>query len=313
MRFLAAVLTGLVFVSGCKRETASTPDAPETEAVVTPAEEAPAPADEETGFILAHAEETVPVGKTIVAETTTEVEDGQMLIVFQGQEMEGTSSVSEMQRQKIEALDNNKLRYTILEDRKTERMTIMGQEQNSPEESSPLVGRALIAERPVDGPWTFRLEEGEATEPMVRKLKRMTESLNENFDAKIYGTVPRKVGDEWTSEGVNLMGMEGGRGTFVVKFEAIEDHQGERCARLTGTVDMTGTPDDVETGSDLSMRVTGTFSALRSLEHRVDLKNRLEGRLTLAGTLEPQPGVPMDMELTGDIIVDANSEISASK
>ncbi len=312
MRFLALAFTGLIFVSGCERKNADVRNASDPQVADSSAQEASAP-NEKAGFVLATMEETVPVGKTILVETTTEVPDGRVLVVFRGTEMEGTSSFSEVQRQRIEALDENKLRYTILEDRKTERMNIMGQDQNPPEEESPLVDHPLIAERPAGEPWTVRLEKGKITEPMTEKLERMSKALNENFDAKIYGTVPRKVGDEWTSEGVNLMGMEGGSGIFVVKFEGIEDYKGQRCARLTGTVDMTGTPDDVPPSGDLSMRVSGNFSALRSLEHRIDLKNRLEGRLTVGGTLEPQPGVKMDMELVGKMIVEANSEMSPSE
>ena len=36
----------------------------------------------------------------------------------------------------------------------------------------------------------------------------MSERLNKNLSVRIYGTVPRKVGDEWEMEGDDLMGIK---------------------------------------------------------------------------------------------------------
>ncbi len=267
-------------------------------------------AAKEESFILAREGDVMPVGQVIISDLNITMEDGSVSVHLPDQEMDGTLSIRETSKKKVEAVGERRYRHTIIEERKTQQSTMMGAEQPAKETLNPLQGLAVIAEMDENGSWTATLEAGEATMEMEKELTKIADQMQNQSDVKVYGTVPRKVGDEWVSSDSDLLGIKDAEGSMKIKFEAVEDFQGERCAKLTGTLDLTGRLED--DGPDgMKMRLSGDFVVLRSLEHRVDLQNRLTGKMEMFGELEPQPGIKMSMKMEGPLEFDGSSVVTS--
>lgn len=270
-------------------------------------------AAEKDGVILAIEGDVMPVGKVETSEFNMKMDDGKVSVKLPDQNVDGTISIKETKKRKVEAIGEGKYRYTMVEDKKTENTTMMGQEQPAKETLNPLVGLAVIAEKGKDGSWTAKLENGEATEEMEAELTKIKKELEKDTDAKVYGTIKRKVGDEWEVSGGDMFEIEDADGTMKVKFAGIEEFKGERCAKLTGTLDITGRPDDEEAPEGIKMRMTGDFVVYRSIKNKVDLQNKLSGKMEVTGEMEPQPGMKMSMKMEGPLESIGSSVVSDAK
>ncbi len=253
----------------------------------------------EAGVVLALEDDVVPVGKVRVDHFSMEMKEGTVNVTMPDRKMDGVMSIKETRKVKTEGLEKGKVRVTVLEEKKTEQMVMAGQAQPVKTTENPLQGVPVIAEKGADGKWSAELEEGEATPEMVAALTKITDRMNKNLGTRIYGTEPRKVGDEWEMEGDDLMGINGGKGTFKVKFEAIEEFQGEQCAKLTGSMDITGETPAAPGAKGLGMGMEGDFIVYRSLENLVDLSNVMKGKMSVGGEMSPQPGLVMTMKMEG--------------
>ncbi|MDP4624620.1 MAG: hypothetical protein NWT08_05710 [Akkermansiaceae bacterium] len=233
--------------------------------------------------------------------------DGLVKINLQGQVMEGTTEMETVEKRRVESLENGSYRYLVIDEVEKQTMTLMGQAQPMPPKVNPLVGIPVIVTKGADGVWVANLEEGEVTPETVTKLDDIADGLNDDEDAKLYGTEPRKVGDEWEVESADLMGVENGKGVFKLKFESIEEHEGVRCAKITGNFEIKGTEgeDEGEEGADeMTITLTGDYLAYRSLEGRYDVSKKMDGSMSVKGDMEPQPGMTMQMDMTGKIKAD---------
>jgi hypothetical protein len=284
MRKTVLALAGLLLVSGCeKKEVGSGNRVAEVA---------------EVGVVLAIADELMPPGTVKEEDHSLEIKDAKVMISVAGQDVEGTMSMKQVKNRRFESLSEGRYRVTILEEMKTERTAMMGQEQPVKETVSPIKGRSVIVERGADGVWTAKLESGEPTAEMETEIARIAGNLTAGKDVQVYGTVARKIGDEWTVDGGDLMELENAEGTIKLRFAGIEEHKGERCAKLTGSLDLTGTPPNSDTPG-LKMRMAGDLVIFRSLEHRTDLTNELHGTMEMFGEMEPQPGMKMTMKVEG--------------
>ncbi len=295
MKKLFIILSGLLFVSGCGEKKVAN-----EQEVVEVAEE---------GVFLAVAGELPPVGQVMVSEFSMGMEGGKLTLKLREQDMEGSFSMSEMKKRKVESIGTGKYRYTIVEEKKTERTTIMGQEQPAKITVNPIEGMAIIAEKGADGIWTTKLESGEATKEMEVELKEIAEELGKDLDSKIYGTARRKVGDVWEVSGGDMMGLKGAEGSVKLKFDSIEDFGGESCAKVTGSLDLSGSPEGKDQ-EGIKMRMTGDIVVFRSIKHRVDRQNKLTGKMEVSGDLEPQPGIKMCMKMEGPLESSGSSEVT---
>lgn len=309
MKKYVFALAGLLVISGCKEKAASGGAAAEDgggAAVVT----------ETAGdgsVVLALEEDPMPVGAVQEENFKMEIKAGKIVITMPEQEMEGTMSIVETKKTKTEGLAENKLRVTVVQDQKSETMEMAGQKQPAKVTVDPLEGQSLIVEKGADGVWTAMLEDGEASPEMTEALTKISKKMGDSLGTKIYGTEPRKVGDEWEMTGDDLMGIEGGKGTFTVKLESIEEFEGERCAKLTGKMDIAGNTPAGEGAQVMEMRMSGDFTVFRSLEHRVDLSNVLTGTMEVSGEMSPQPGMVMKMKMEGAMEMTGSTVVTGTK
>ena len=125
----------------------------------------------------------------------------------------------------------------------------------------------------------------------------------------MYGTTPRKVGDEWDYTGDNLLGMENSVGKMKLKLESIEEFQGDSCAKISGS--LTVTADGLGDEAGMTITMTGNFVVFRSLQHRYDLSIELEGKTKVVGEIEAQPGAEMSFEMVGLMTMAGTTTIKA--
>lgn len=255
---------------------------------------------EDDSYVLAVAGEPIPTGTTAEYQSKMTMPDGVVKITMQGQVMDGTSEMESVEKRRVESLEDGSYRYLLIEEVEKQTMTLMGQAQPMPPKLNPLVGLPVIVSKGGDGQWGAKLEEGEATPELVSELDEIAEGLNDDDDAKLYGTEPRKVGDEWEVESADLMGVENGKGVFKLKFDSIEEHEGERCAKITGKFEIKGTEEE-EGAGEMTITLAGDYLAYRSLEGRYDVSKKMDGTMSVKGDMEPQPGMTMQMDMSGKI------------
>ncbi|MGJ8643016.1 MAG: hypothetical protein ACSHX9_06380 [Luteolibacter sp.] len=258
----------------------------------------------EDSYVLAVAGEPIPAGTTAEYNSKMSMPDGVVKITLQGQLMDGTSEMESVEKRRVESLEDGSYRYLLIEEVENQTMTMMGQAQPMPPKVNPLVGLPVIVTKGADGTWVADLEEGEVTPETITELDDIAEGLNDDDDAKLYGTEPRKVGDEWEVESADLMGVENGVGAFNLKFDSIEEYEGVRCAKITGNFEIKGTEEDAAEG-EMTITLTGNYLAYRSLEGRYDVSKKMNGTMSVKGDMEPQPGMTMQMDMSGKINADA--------
>lgn len=297
MKTTVFALSGLLLVAGCGKKEAG---------------QAEVGKSAEDGVILAVEGELVPAGMVKEEDFSMEMKDGKIQITLPDQEVEGTMSMKELKKRKFESIAEDKYRITVLEETKTENSKMMGQEQPAKETVSAIQGQAVIVEKSAEGVWKGSLESGDATDEMKKEINELTEGLSKGKDALIYGTAARKVGDEWAVNAGDMMDIKDAEGTIKLRFAGIEDHKGQRCAKITGSMDITGSPQDSDTPG-LKMRMSGDLVIFRSLEHRTDLSNEIKGTMGVSGEMEPQPGMKMKMNMEGKMEIHSSATVTKAK
>lgn len=258
------------------------------------------PLHADDSYVLAIAGEPIPAGTTAEYNSKMSMPDGKVKITMQGQLMDGTSEMESVEKRRVESLEDGSYRYLLIEEVENQTMTMMGQKQPMPPKVNPLVGLPVIVTKGADGVWVADLEEGEVTPETITELDDIAEGLNDDDDVKLYGAEPRKVGDEWEVESADLMGVENGKGVFKMKFESIEEHEGVRCAKITGKFEIKGMEEE-EGAGEMTITLSGDYLAYRSLEGRYDVSKKMAGTMSVKGDMEPQPGMTMQMDMSGKI------------
>lgn len=260
-------------------------------------------------MILAVENDPFPAGIVIEEKMTMGMKKGVMKVALGEQVMEGTISIHETEFTESEGLGEDVIRYTVTEGSKTEKAVMMGQGNPEEKTESPIQGVPLIAEKKKSGKWNVKVEDGEETMEMKEKISDYADSLNEDLDTKIYGTNPRKVGEEWECSGDKLFGLENSIGKMELKLESIEEFQGESCAKISGSLNITAEGFGDEAG--MTVKMNGDFILFRSLQHRCDLSIEMVGKMVVQGELEPQPGAEMSFKMEGPMTITGTSSIKA--
>jgi len=109
--------------------------------------------------------------------------------------------------------------------------------------------------------------------------------------------------------GADMLDMEDAEGTIKLRLEAIEANKGHRCAKLTGSLDVTGIPVD-EGQRGMKIRMAGDLVIFRSPEHRVDLSYELMDTVEISGEVGPHPGARMKMVVNGPMECHGTATVS---
>lgn len=231
-----------------------------------------------------------PVGTVRTQETTVTTKDSAMTIQVPGQEIAGKANRSESHQEIAEVISPAKVRVTIKKSEVAGSMTVNGQDQETPEEPNALLNLPFILELK-DGKWSASLESGaEPTAKQKDALKKKEFTANQEADVEMYGSTPRKVGDEWKADPSKIGIGEGAemKGDYTVKFVEVKEVGGVKCAVLKATFDFKGNP-GAGAGGPSSLAMKGEAVSVRSIADMADLEVKMTGSTTV--DVSPQEGV----------------------
>ena len=159
--------------------------------------------------------------------------------------------------------------------------------------SNPISAKPLTFNL-ADGKWVPTLDSGEElSEEELEKTESIVRQLSGEEEIGLHGAEPRKIGDEWDVDPRDIPGFGDEAnlgGSFKLKFDRVEEYAGQKCAVLTGRMEVSGSPEEGD-GKELTISLTASVTQYRSLEHLEDLKLVIEGEMAMTGA--PQPGMSL--------------------
>lgn len=130
-----------------------------------------------------------------------------------------------------------------------------------------------------DGKWQEQIPESSDPSPRDRAwLAALAYNWSRGWDSHAYGTVPRSVGESWSTHDPAVFFNEPASyvsGTMETTFKGVEDHASRRCAGLVAHFQFQGIPDAAGylTCCDLRGEI------LHALDTLMDLEIRMEGTM----------------------------------
>ncbi|MCU0794839.1 MAG: hypothetical protein MUF31_02785 [Akkermansiaceae bacterium] len=267
-------------------------------------ETAPAAPD---SWALAVTEFAPKVGTVIEHKSVNGLKDGSFKMEMQGQAVEGTMNMNDTKEIKFEVVAADRIRVEVTVSEEKQEMIMNGQTMPTPPKNPVLLGKTFFVVKGAEG-WAAQAEDGSALpDDQAAEAEKIVKRITGEGDDKLYGTEARKPGDTWTVEGNDLPFLDGaesseGKATFT--FDKIGEHGGMQCAFLSGTVEMSGKPEEMQEGMEGKLKMTGKVTIIRSIEHHLDLAVDLTGELDATmnmpvGTMTM--GGPMEMKLTNTV------------
>ncbi len=281
-----------------------------TAAPTEKAAEATAEASPADSYILAEEIPTIVAGETYESSDIMKMVGGKLTLDTPQGEMEGSMEMTETKLMRAKAIYSNKIRILIEKNETSRKTTVNGSEDAPEPEAKPLVGVPVTATL-ADGKWTAAREDGaEPNAQEAKELKKIAKSISGENDRKMYGTKPRKPGDHWATDPKESLfsdeeDMKDIAGTVEFTFDKVADYNGIKCAFLTCSIDVTGTPGDAEAGADAKMRMSGKVSIIRALDLQVDLDAKMKGSMEMQMKLPN--GVALNM--TGPMTLSSQVKI----
>ncbi|WP_193213624.1 hypothetical protein [Luteolibacter marinus] len=263
-------------------------------------EPAAAQAPAEEGYVLADNEAVPAPGVIARIESTMTLDEGSMTVSAGGQEMAGTMTRRDSEVKTLEGLPGNKARYLLVEAEATGSMVLNGNERPVPGEPKPLLGLPVMIEQK-DGTWTATLESGTATPEQEEELAKIAKRNGSRESLTMYGTDPRKPGDRWQVNPADLSSfgsIEAMEGTMELEFVEVTDFQGTPCAVIKSTFEVTGNTPSDGTGNSMKVTFKGDSLIHRSLADLEDIDAKVNGTMTIHGTVGPQAEMHVEGPMT---------------
>ncbi|MDB4265319.1 hypothetical protein N9891_01070 [bacterium] len=273
-------------------------------------------ADQKT-YVLAKKETPLPQKEKFKAVKNMSMEKGIIKIEVQGQTVNGTMENSSKEELIYDFISADQIRVKTVKERGFEKRVISGREEEE-EKIAPAEGTTILLELK-KGKWVGKLEEGKIEEDdqeeFDESLKNLEREFNENSDAQLYGTEPRKIGESWDVDPKVMPGMDsfnitGGKVTMT--FVEVKAYQGELCAILKTSFKVEGEMEQKEL-EGMGVTLTGSGRVVRSLGYLVDLKFTGVMTMDMSGDLEMQPGMTANMRMGGDMTIDMRMAKAAEK
>ncbi|QDT65243.1 hypothetical protein [Calycomorphotria hydatis] len=181
-------------------------------------------------------------------------------------------------------------------------MSIDGNQQEFPNEASPLSGRSVLFHWNGSS-WESKLIGGQATEEQLATIEAAGNPWPEDY--VMSGSL--SVGDSWVVPAKRLqkmLGIEGDdlQGQMKLHFESILEHQEEECAFLSAQLDARWVMSD-ESGTPIQANMSVEGFIYRSLERRFDVESKLSGELTESMPLTLLDGSQVQMIIQGPVVI----------
>ena len=126
----------------------------------------------------------------------------------------------------------------------------------------------------------------------------------------MYGTEPRKPGDHWTVDAKDTIfnedaNMTNTSGKVELTFDKVADYKGMKCAFLSGTIQISGTPTDLPADGEGKLKMTSKVVIVRALEQQMDLDAKM------TGTMEMQRKLPdgRSMRIIGPLTLHSETKM----
>lgn len=198
-------------------------------------------------------------------------------------------------------------RTRVIKDRVATTTDVNGQELTE-EDPGELEGETVVSERVGEAKWKHVLVD---TRPTDKQRKKLDKREGPESDDALYPEGKVKVGHTWSSGAEALRrslgkGLEGLEGKVDQKFVKVEDVKGEACAVIEMTGKLKGKMRDDEGDLELAMDFKAT--TWRSLKTAVDVKERYDGRVTLAGK-QKSGGVVIGVHLEGPFVAEGTTAV----
>lgn len=243
--------------------------------------------------VLAIAGFLPPVGTTINVEKSFVVTDAVVEIEAGGQRLNGSATKSNVQKFAAQVKAEDAVTVTVIEDYKTNKL-ILNDEVKEPDPKHSAVHGTVLEYKRKDDTWTSTLtEEGKEIKPneqQRKKAERMGRNLLSHQSAlEMYGTEPRKVGDQWKVDAANLSIFSDEdsetSGEVTLSFVKEETLDGILCAVIDGQFIVQ------KKAGPMNTKMTGNLKIYRSPSLMVDVSLTVSGMITSQGA--PQPGMKM--------------------
>jgi hypothetical protein len=243
-------------------------------------------------YVLAKEGTTHAPGTKFTTTNEMLMKNGVMKVNAGGQTMEGTMESTERETQTVEIIAADQKKIVVTQSESIQKAK-MGDQEMPPQNKTHVLLNLPVTYSRANGKWTAALSSGEATAEQTQKMEANAKALDD--DAAVYGTEPRKIGDTWKSDAsklgsFNSEGMDM-QGEVELTFKGVETYEGKKCARLEGTMNISGKSAPEQGGQDVSFK--GTVQILRSLDDLEDLKAEFKGAMEMKGEM---PGGDMSMK-----------------
>lgn len=236
-------------------------------------------------YVLANEDLSHLVGKSLDEVSTEHIYEAVLAIKSgNSKPIPGSIDTATSRRTWTQYLAPDKVVQTFISEKSRTSEGIAGPMETGPTKDSPMSGKTVSILKE-EGHWTATLSEEEATGEIQKTLDTISNTFNRNDDLLLYGSQPRRVGDEWEADFRSMGGDTAESGTVKVRFVRTEEFQGEHCGVFVVDIDLKGKRRD----GVFTMDKKGTAEIKRSLDNLVDLS------LVLNGTVEmersPQSGI----------------------
>jgi hypothetical protein len=253
------------------------------------------------GFLLLHDKDYHPPENSRVLKTMRMKMSSENLVLTMG-ELVLKGALTSTTGEEVQGLQINpdQARYLLTKSTSQNSFVLGGKEQVEPEEKAPLLQVSVILERAKDR-WSARLEKGEATKEQEEALGELEDEWNADFDSEMYGTKPRRIGEQGEVDANDIPGFrdaaEGVKGKVTLTLVGEKAVNGERFARLKGTIDaVMMVKAEADDDPDTKIGLKGKIKLLRSLKYFTDTEIEMKGQMSM--TVEG-PGSTGPMKMTG--------------
>ncbi len=261
-------------------------------------------------YVLASENPDIVPGRTMENTGVMTMEGGKFSMETPQGKIEGTVEMTTTTETRTKALTPEKVSVLTKKNETIRKMTMNDQVLPGAPEVKPLVDVPVVVTLS-KGKWTAAREDGaEATTEEAADLKHIARNVSHVTDRAMYGTQPRKPGDQWKVDAKDSLfsgddGIKDPAGTVELTFDKVGDYEGMKCAYLSGTVEISGKMAKEEKGSQGKVSMTGTVAIIRSLELGEDLLAEMKGKIEMkmempAGTMNMSG--PMTMKYGTTIV-----------
>jgi hypothetical protein len=243
-------------------------------------------------YVLAKEGTALAPGTKFTTTNEMLMKNGVMKVNAGGQTMEGTMESTERETKTVEIISAEQRKIVVTQSESIQKAK-MGDQEMPPQDKPNALLNLPVTFTKANGKWTAALSSGEATAEQTQKMEAAATGMDD--DTTVYGTEPRKIGDTWKSDAsklgsFNSDGMDM-QGEVELTFKGVETYEGKQCARLEGTMNISGKSAPEQGGQDVSIK--GTVQILRSLDDLEDLKAEFKGTMEMKGEM---PGGDMNMK-----------------